>query len=446
MVVGLQTVFWFLVALTILVTIHEFGHFYVARRCGVKVLRFSIGFGKPLYSWWSPSGTEFCIAPIPIGGYVKMLDAREGDVPAADMPYEFTNKKLWQRMAILFAGPIANLILAVLLYWIILIPSSLQPIPFVGKVEPGSIAAAAGLREGQEIIAIDGVATPTQRDVVRRLVERIGETGEITFTVKYTDSDLQYTSAANIDNWLRGEKQPDLLGGLGLRFYDPPEVIVGRVVEGSPAEQSGFQLNDRILFADDVAVEDWQYWVNYISERPDQTIRVELIREGEELQIDVTPKKIIDDSGLERAQIGMGLKIDDKYLRNYQYSLPGAFVEAVGETWDNCALVVMSVKKLLTGELSVKSLNGHIKIAQVARSHAEAGPITFVAFLAFFSVSLGVFNLFPIPPLDGGHILYFSIEALKGSPLSERVQLFGFQVGLVLVVGVMLLALYNDVT
>ncbi|WP_460241184.1 RIP metalloprotease RseP [Aurantivibrio infirmus] len=438
--------FWFLVALTILVTIHEFGHFYVARRCGVKVLRFSIGFGKPLYSWWSPSGTEFCIAPIPIGGYVKMLDAREGDVPAADMPYEFTNKKLWQRMAILFAGPIANLILAVLLYWIILIPSSLQPIPFVGKVEPGSIAAAAGLREGQEIIAIDGVATPTQRDVVRRLVERIGETGEITFTVKYTDSDLQYTSAANIDNWLRGEKQPDLLGGLGLRFYDPPEVIVGRVVEGSPAEQSGFQLNDRILFADDVAVEDWQYWVNYISERPDQTIRVELIREGEELQIDVTPKKIIDDSGLERAQIGMGLKIDDKYLRNYQYSLPGAFVEAVGETWDNCALVVMSVKKLLTGELSVKSLNGHIKIAQVARSHAEAGPITFVAFLAFFSVSLGVFNLFPIPPLDGGHILYFSIEALKGSPLSERVQLFGFQVGLVLVVGVMLLALYNDVT
>ncbi|GAB1269018.1 sigma E protease regulator RseP [Aurantivibrio infirmus] len=446
MVVGLQTVFWFLVALTILVTIHEFGHFYVARRCGVKVLRFSIGFGKPLYSWWSPSGTEFCIAPIPIGGYVKMLDAREGDVPAADMPYEFTNKKLWQRMAILFAGPIANLILAVLLYWIILIPSSLQPIPFVGKVEPGSIAAAAGLREGQEIIAIDGVATPTQRDVVRRLVERIGETGEITFTVKYTDSDLQYTSAANIDNWLRGEKQPDLLGGLGLRFYDPPEVIVGRVVEGSPAEQSGFQLNDRILFADDVAVEDWQYWVNYISERPDQTIRVELIREGEELQIDVTPKKIIDDSGLERAQIGMGLKVDDKYLRNYQYSLPGAFVEAVGETWDNCALVVMSVKKLLTGELSVKSLNGHIKIAQVARSHAEAGPITFVAFLAFFSVSLGVFNLFPIPPLDGGHILYFSIEALKGSPLSERVQLFGFQVGLVLVVGVMLLALYNDVT
>ncbi len=446
MVVGLQTVFWFLVALTILVTIHEFGHFYVARRCGVKVLRFSIGFGKPLYSWWSPSGTEFCIAPIPIGGYVKMLDAREGDVPAADMPYEFTNKKLWQRMAILFAGPIANLILAVLLYWIILIPSSLQPIPFVGKVEPGSIAAAAGLREGQEIIAIDVVATSTQRDVVRRLVERIGETGEITFTVKYTDSDLQYTSAANIDNWLRGEKQPDLLGGLGLRFYDPPEVIVGRVVEGSPAEQSGFQLNDRILFADDVAVEDWQYWVNYISERPDQTIRVELIREGEELQIDVTPKKIIDDSGLERAQIGMGLKIDDKYLRNYQYSLPGAFVEAVGETWDNCALVVMSVKKLLTGELSVKSLNGHIKIAQVARSHAEAGPITFVAFLAFFSVSLGVFNLFPIPPLDGGHILYFSIEALKGSPLSERVQLFGFQVGLVLVVGVMLLALYNDVT
>ncbi len=446
MVVGLQTVFWFLVALTILVTIHEFGHFYVARRCGVKVLRFSIGFGKPLYSWWSPSGTEFCIAPIPIGGYVKMLDAREGDVPAADMPYEFTNKKLWQRMAILFAGPIANLILAVLLYWIILIPSSLQPIPFVGKVEPGSIAAAAGLREGQEIIAIDGVATPTQRDVVRRLVERIGETGEITFTVKYTDSDLQYTSAANIDNWLRGEKQPDLLGGLGLRFYDPPEVIVGRVVEGSPAEQSGFQLNDRILFADDVAVEDWQYWVNYISERPDQTIRVELVREGEELQIDVTPKKIIDESGLERAQIGMGLKIDDKYLRNYQYSLPGAFVEAVGETWDNCALVVMSVKKLLTGELSVKSLNGHIKIAQVARSHAEAGPITFVAFLAFFSVSLGVFNLFPIPPLDGGHILYFSIEALKGSPLSERVQLFGFQVGLVLVVGVMLLALYNDVT
>jgi len=446
MVAALQTLFWFLVALTILVTIHEFGHFYVARRCGVKVLRFSVGFGKPLYSWWSSSGTEFCIAPIPFGGYVKMLDAREGEISAEDLPYEFTNKKLWQRMAILFAGPIANLILAVLLYWILLIPSTFQPIPYVGNVEPGSIAAAAGLREGQEIIAVDGVVTPTQRDFVRRLVDRIGESGEIEFTVKYPDSTLQYTSSAVLVDWLRGEKQPDLLGGLGLSFYKPPEVIVGLLVEGSPAENSGFQINDRIIFADGVAVENWQYWVSYISERPDQNIHVELIREGEELTVDVTPKTIRDESGEEHTRIGMGLKIDDKYLRDYQYSLPGAFVEAVSETWDNCALVLISIKKLLVGELSVKSLNGHIKIAQVARSHADAGLFPYIAFLAFFSVSLGVFNLFPIPPLDGGHILYFLIEAVKGSPLSERIQLLGFQMGLFLVVGVMILALYNDVT
>lgn len=441
---GLETILWFLVALLILVTVHEFGHFYVARRCGVRVLRFSVGFGKPLFSWRDKTGTEYSIAPIPLGGYVKMLDEREGEVKPEDLPYAFTRKSVWQRIAIVAAGPLANFILAVLLFWALLIPGRADFIPIVGKVEPGSIAAAAGLEEGQEIVAVDGEVTPTRQAVSRQLIERLGESGSMTFTVKYPESSLTYRSQASIKDWLKSADEPDVLGGIGLTLQAPP-VVVGETLEGSPAAEAGFETGDRVLSADGKRIESWNQWVEYVSARPGESIEVRVNRDGRELALRVTPALETDEQDNEVGKIGMGVQWPEELIRRYEYSLPEAFVEAANETWSTSIFVLESVKKLIVGEISTKNLSGPITIAKVAGSSADAGWMSFVSFLALLSVSLGVFNLLPIPVLDGGHLAYFLVEAVKGSPVSERVQMVGYQVGLFMVIGVMLLALYNDV-
>jgi regulator of sigma E protease len=441
---GLETVLWFLVALIILVTFHEFGHFYVARRCGVRVLRFSVGFGKPLFSWRDKTGTEYTIAPIPLGGYVKMLDEREGEVKPEDLPYAFTRKSVWQRIAIVAAGPLANFILAVVLFWILLIPGTADLVPIVGTVEKDSIAAAAGLAKGQEIVAVDGEPTPTRQAVSRQLVERLGETGVMTFTVKYPDSTLVYTSKAKISGWLKGVEEPDVLAGIGISLQAPP-VVVGQVLEESPAARAGFETDDRVVSADGTAIEDWGQWVDYVSARPGEPIDVRVSRDGRELSLQVTPRPETDEQGGQVGKIGMGGQWPEELIRRYEYSLPGAFAEAAHQTWDTSLFILVSVKKLIVGEISTKNLSGPITIAKVAGSSADAGWMSFVSFLALLSVSLGVFNLLPIPVLDGGHLAYFLVEAVKGSPVSERAQMIGYQVGLFIVVGVMLLALYNDV-
>ncbi|MEX1034049.1 MAG: RIP metalloprotease RseP [Cellvibrionaceae bacterium] len=441
---GLETILWFLVALIILVTIHEFGHFYVARRCGVRVLRFSVGFGKPLFAWRDNAGTEYTIAPIPLGGYVKMLDEREGEVKPEDLPYAFTRKSVGQRIAIVAAGPLANFILAVLLFWALLIPGTAGFVPIVGEVEEGSIAASAGLVEGQEIVAVDGKPTPTRQALSRQLIERLGETGVITFTVKYPGSSLEYTSQANINDWLKSSEEPDVLAGIGLRLQQPP-VVVGEVLESSPAERAGFEMGDRVISADGTVIEDWNEWVDYVSARPGEAIDVLVDRDGRDIALFVTPALETDEQGKPTGKIGMGGQWPEESIRRYHYSIPGAFVEAAGETWSTTVFILDSVRKLIIGEISTKNLSGPITIAKVAGSSADAGWMSFVSFLALLSVSLGVFNLLPIPVLDGGHLAYFLVEAVKGSPVSERVQIIGYQVGLFVVIGVMLLALYNDV-
>ena len=443
-----QMILWFLVAIIVLVTIHEFGHFYVARRCGVKVLRFSIGFGKVLLRWSDRQGTEYAISAIPLGGYVKMLDEREGDVPPEELHRSFNRKNVWQRMAIVAAGPIANFILAVLLFWALVIPGVRDFTPVIGSVEPGSLAAHAGLEAGQEILSIDGVPTPTRQAVYQQLLRRLGESGEMHVVLRYPDSSLRYHSEVALDNWLKGAEEPDPLGGLGLRFFVPEvDTLAAAVTPGSPADLAGMKPGDRVLAADGEAMTSGTDWIEYVKQRPGQPIVLLLEREGEQLTLSITPE-VVTENDVTLGRVGVALQFQpwpEEMIRYNHYSIGGAFIAGVERTWDTAGFVLLSVKKLLFGEISTKNLSGPISIAKVAGSSAESGLESFVAFLALLSIFLGVFNLLPIPVLDGGHLLYYLIEAIKGSPVSEKVQMAGYQVGLFLVIGLSVLALYNDI-
>ncbi|WP_341936604.1 sigma E protease regulator RseP [Marinimicrobium sp. C2-29] len=443
-----QTIIWFLVALAILVSVHEFGHFYVARRCGVKVLRFSIGFGKILFRWHDRQGTEYAIAAVPLGGYVKMLDEREGEVPEDEKHRAFNRKNVWQRIAVVAAGPIANFILAVLLFWALMLPGVRGAIPIIGSVEPDSVAASAGLEAGQEILSVDGAETPTWQALHQQLLKRLGESGTISFRVKYPDSSLQYLSEAQLDGWLRGVEEPDPVAGLGLTLDIPTnEALVGQVLPDTPAERAGLRTGDRVVSADGEPIEDWNAWVEYVRARPGEEISLTVERDGAEESLQLTPERV-EEQGETFGRVGVAPQPQpwpEDRVRVYEYGPVGSFVAGVDRTWETAGFVLLSVKKLLVGEISTKNLSGPITIAKVAGSSAESGWKSFVGFVALLSIFLGVFNLLPIPVLDGGHLLYYFIEVVKGSPVSDRVQQVGFQIGLFVVVGLMALALYNDV-
>ncbi|BFM06181.1 RIP metalloprotease RseP [Halioxenophilus aromaticivorans] len=445
----LLTIFWFLVALGVLVTIHEFGHFYVARRVGVKVLRFSIGFGKPFFTWHDRHGTEFAIAAIPLGGYVKMLDEREGTVPEEERHMAFNRKSVWARIAVVAAGPVANFILAVVLFWATFLPADINVAPVVGEVAVGSIAEQAGLESGQEIVAVDGNPTPSWQALGQALLARLGESGEISFSVKYPGSDLEYQSHATLQGWLKGEENPDPIAGLGLTLFRPKiEPVVASVADETPAAQSGVQAGDRFIAINGQGIENWQGLVETVSANPGRTLDFTLLRNGSEVNMAITPAAVKDQNGASIGQIGIAPVIPtwpEEMLRPYNHSLGGAFVAAVDKTWETTGFIFLSLKKLLVGEISTKSLSGPFTIAKVAGDSAEAGWIVFVSVLASLSVNLGVLNLLPIPVLDGGHLLFYFIEAIKGKPVSQRVQMIGYQVGLFLVAGIMVLAFYNDI-
>lgn len=448
MIASITTILWFLVALGVLVTVHEYGHFYVARRCGVKVLRFSVGFGKRLWTWTDKQGTEFSLSAIPLGGYVKMLDEREGDVAEAELSQAFNRKGPWQRIAIVAAGPIANFILAIVLFWIMLLPGTKDLSPVIGSVAVDSIAAQAGLEVGQEIVAIDGVATTTRQEVLQQLVRRMGESGKITFSTTYPDSTLQYAGEAQLYEWLQGEGDPDIIKSIGISFFMPEfKAIVDQVVVGGQAEAAGMKAGDEVLRADGEAIVDWMAWVTYVRARPDQVIAMEFQRGNELMVRSITPAaKTVD--GKVIGQVGVGVlmpEYPESMFRIQHYSVLEAGVKAAEKTWDTSVFVLLSLKKLLVGEISTKNLSGPITIAKVAGASANAGMSYYIGFLALLSISLGVFNLLPIPVLDGGHLFYYFIEVIKGSPISEKVQVVGYQMGLFLVAGVMVLALYNDV-
>ena len=446
----IQTILVTVFSLAVLVTIHEYGHFWVARRCGIKVLRFSVGFGKALYSWRDKHDTEYVIAAIPLGGYVKMLDEREGEVAEHERHMAFNQKSVWQRLATVAAGPLANFLLAIVAYWFVFAGGVSGVAPIIGEVESGSVADLAGLESGQEIIAIDGHATPTWEALHLRLLDRIGESGSISFTVQYPQSSVQYQSDAEINEWLSGDEVSDLMKGLGVELFRPKfKAVIDQVVEGSPASIAGLQSGDEIVAADGVAMSEWSDWVEYVRARPEQVIEVALLRHGQPLDLSLTPAKKMDDQNQPFGQVGVSVEWPEwpeEMRRDYQYGYGAAAVAALERTWDMSVFTLDSIKKMLMGLISPKNLSGPITIAKVATASANSGLEAYLSFIALLSVSLGVLNLLPIPVLDGGHILYGLIEVVTRRPVSERIQVLGYQLGFVIIIGVMMLALYNDIS
>ena len=444
-----EMIFYTLVVLGVLVTVHEFGHFWVARRCGIKVLRFSIGFGPGLLRWRDRYDTEFVIAALPLGGYVKMVDEREGDVAEADLPYAFNRKSVAQRMATVAAGPLANFVLAVLAYWIVFMLGVQGVAPIIGEVTPGSIADAAGLESGQEIVAVDGEPVSTWQELGEQLVRRIGEEGAIRFTARYPDSDLEYESEAALRGWDIDAKNPDPIGSIGIILYRPKVLpIADQLTPGDPAALAGMHSNDLVLSVDGNDVKDWAAWVEYVRARPGQSLLVLVERGGEAISLSMTPKLVVTKDKERIGQVGMRVVAPDwpeGFYRETEYGVLAALGKAWSQTGKTTVMILDSVKKMIVGDISLEHLSGPITIAKVAGASASYGAAAFLQFMALLSVSLGVLNLLPIPILDGGHLVYYFAELVKGSPVSMRVQELGYRLGLFFVVGLMVLALYNDV-
>lgn len=436
-----------LVALGVLVTFHEFGHFWVARRCGVKVLRFSVGFGMPLLRWHDRKGTEFVVAAIPLGGYVKMLDEREGDVPPELADQSFNRKSVYQRIAIVSAGPIANFLLAIVFFWALAMLGSQQVRPVIGAVEAGSLAQKAGLSAGQEIVAVDGEPTSGWSAVNLQLVRRLGESGTIALKVREQGSTTDTSHQLALDNWLKGAEEPDSIKSLGIRPWRPAlPPVLAEIDPKGPAQAAGLKTGDRLLALDGQSLDEWQQVVDKVRERPDAKISLRIERDGAELDVPLT-LAARGEGQAATGYLGAGVKGIDwppEMLREVSFGPVAAVAEGARRTWTMSILTLDSLKKMLFGELSVKNLSGPITIAKVAGASAQSGIGDFLNFLAYLSISLGVLNLLPIPVLDGGHLLFYLIEWARGRPLSDRVQGWGVQIGISLVVGVMLLALVND--
>ncbi|OPG84536.1 RIP metalloprotease RseP [Stutzerimonas stutzeri] len=436
-----------LVALGVLVTFHEFGHFWVARRCGVKVLRFSVGFGSPLVRWHDRHGTEFVIAAIPLGGYVKMLDEREGDVPPALLDSAFNRKTVRQRFAIVSAGPLANFLLALVFFWLLAMLGSQQVRPVVGAVESGSLAAQAGMAVDQEIIAVNGKPVSGWGEVNLQLVRRLGESGQLDVTVREVGSSAERHLQIPLQNWLKGVEEPDPITALGIRPWRPQIApVIAQLDPEGPAQAAGIQLGDRLISLNWQPLDDWQQVIDAVKVLPGATAVLEVERDGQRVDVPLT-LAARGEGDARRGYLGAGVEGGEwpaEMLREVRFGPLDAVVEGAKRTWTMSLLTLDSLKKMLFGELSVKNLSGPITIAKVAGASAQSGLGDFLNFLAYLSISLGVLNLLPIPVLDGGHLLFYLVEWVRGRPLSERVQGWGVQIGISLVVGVMLLALVND--
>lgn len=436
-----------IVTLGVLITVHEFGHFWVARRLGVKVLRFSVGFGHPLWRRSGQDGVEYVIAAIPFGGYVRMLDEREGEVAPGEVHRAFNRQSVWTRIAIVAAGPIFNFAFAIGAYTLMFMIGVTGVRPLLGEPAPGSLAAAAGFQEGDLIVAVAEQPVRTLDEVMLALIDARLAGPDVQVQVQDQDQRFRYRI---IDlQTLPGEAEDTgVLEQIGLSLWQPRlPAVIAAIMPGGAAERAGLQSGDRILMADGRPVGDWQEWAGYVRERPGERLTVQVDRGGQPLSLEIVPDAVRTGEGV-LGRIGASAQVPEAIAESLRimlrYSPPRAFLEAVRKTWSMSVFTVRMLGRILIGKASLENISGPIAIAQFAGQSASIGAIAFLSFLALVSISLGVLNLLPVPVLDGGHLMYYFIEVVKGSPLSESLQQAGQRIGLVLLLILMGLALAND--
>ncbi|QOW49929.1 MULTISPECIES: RIP metalloprotease RseP [unclassified Acinetobacter] len=432
-----------------LIAIHEFGHYFVARKLGVKVLVYSIGFGPTLLKWTSKkSGIQYQLSALPLGGYVKMLDEREGDVAAEDLPKAFNRQHPWKRIAIVAAGPLINLAFAVVLFWILFLPAQEQLNTRVGKILPNTPAAAAQMQSGDKITAVDGTQVSTWERLNYALVDRVGETGDIQIQAERAGQIQNFSLP--IQSFLRDQTQSPL-DVLGFTPYRPEiPAVVSKLSEDGAAIRQGMQVGDRIVSIDGVKMKDWFDVVQVVQASPEKLLKIDVLRQNKIVHLSVMPQGKRDQMGKVTGLLGVQsdpgkVNIPAEYKQTIQYTPVEAMGKAVEKTGQISSMILNSIVKMVRGLVGLDNLSGPITIAKVAGQSAEMGWQTFISFMALMSVSLGILNLLPIPMLDGGHLIYYFIELIRGKPVSEQIQLVGLKIGMVLLGSMMLLALFNDI-
>jgi regulator of sigma E protease len=445
----LHTVVSFIVALGGLIVVHELGHYLVARWCGVKVLRFSVGFGRALVTRrLGPDRTEWVIAAVPLGGYVKMVDEREGEVAPEDLPRAFNRQSVGRRFAIVIAGPLANFLLAIAVYWGLFMSGVQEAKPIIAAPESTTLAARAGLARGDTIRAVNGEPVASWQDVRWRVLQLALDRKEARLEVQSPSGALDWRTL-DLTQVRSEEVEGDLLARLGLRLYRPDvPPTIGQVVAGSVAERAGLVARDRVLTVDGQAIATWEALVTKVRGSAGRTLELEVDRTGQRLRIHVTPEPVAQ--GAETiGRIGAGPYLEpgamSAYLVEVRYGPGESLTRALAKTWEMSVFSLRMLGKMIVGEISWRNLSGPVTIADYAGQSAQLGLVPYLAFLALISISLGVLNLLPIPLLDGGHLMYYTIEVLKGSPVSERVMELGQRAGLVVLLFLMAFAFYNDI-
>jgi regulator of sigma E protease len=440
----MQSLIFFIIALSLLVVIHEFGHYWVARRCGVKVLRFSVGFGQKLWSKQLKNGTEFVIAALPLGGYVKMLDEREAPVAEAELDQAFNRQPLRNRVAIVSAGPIANLLFAVFAYWVIMVIGVPGLKPIIDDVTADSPAAMAQLMPGEEIIAVNGEATPTVNSLFQQWL-KFAQSGEtVTMTIRSTD--IETTKQLTLPT-IGLDDAGSLFRQIGIKTVQPDmPPILGEIVADSPAERAGLQTGDELISANGKQLSSWQGWVALIQSSADEEMSIEILRDGQVQQLNITPAADENNVGRIGAAVNTeGYEIPAELRSELRYGPLAAIPQAFSQTWQFSVTTLSGLWGMLVGTVSSDNLGGPIAIAQFAGDSAQQGFIAFISFLAMISISLGILNLLPVPVLDGGHLLMYFFEWVRGKPLPESVQIQGQKIGLFLILLLMVFAFTNDI-
>lgn len=435
----------FVVAIGILVAVHEFGHYLVGRLAGMKVLRFSIGFGKPVWTWIrGRDRTEYCISAIPLGGYVRFLDSREGPVASEDRGRAFDHRPVPARIAVLLAGPGFNFLFAIMAYWVLFLGGIPTLQPAVGDVIPGSSADRAGLEFGDKIVAVGDAPTADWETALENIFDAVADGGRVPLTLEDADGRRRQASIVVGDDAVRLTEPDMLFGGLGFEPWQPPAEI-GELVEGGAAAAAGLEIGDRITSVDGEAVQSYSDLIRVVAPRAGKEVRVQFRRAGEDRS---TTAVLGSQEGDGETRGLLGVRGSDElgsYFYMRKYGPLESVREAARKTWTSTLFTLRMLGRMATGNVSVKNISGPINIAQYAGDSAQQGPTQFLTFLALVSISLGVLNLLPVPVLDGGQILYQGIEIVKGSPLSERSQALGQQFGILALILLMSFAFYNDI-